>query len=301
MIDILVDTNNLIRSNVNIPQKGVYEKYYKDSLSAAGMIKAYETYIKEEEDWEGVKDTTQYLMNLIDDKHGLISRAQYNLLKDVDAPVKTAISFIESDIAWSFFAFRGDAKRSPRWMLIDDKGVPTTDFAIIAERLTEYIKGKEIIQKKWSEVNPDEEIRKLVHKLRKHERSLLPPKKQRALKLGEKFTRAFLNSIPAKETESRQLLNDILILFNENNHEESVVDFNHFAELWFEVLLPALDKRRSELKRRSTIITMRDLSLSDLELTIPKLSELYERCQYANSLDEIIASCIIAVRKPVGV
>lgn len=299
MIDILVDTQNLIKSNVSIPQKGVYEKYYKDSLSAAGMIKAYETYIKEEEDWEGVKDTTQYLMNLIDDKHGLISRKQYHFLKDVDAPVKTAISFIESDITWSFFAFRGDAKRSPRWMLIDDRGIPTTDFAVIAERLTEYLKGKEITQKKWSDVNPDEEIRKLVHKLRKHEKSLLPPKKQRALKIGEKFTRAFLNSIPAKETEARELLNNLLVLFNENNHDESVVDFNHFAELWFEILLPALDERRSELKRRSTIITMRDLTLNDLELTIPKLSELYERCQYANSLDEIIASCIIAVRKPV--
>ena len=295
MIDILVTTDNLIGNNVLIPQKGIYDKYYKDSFSTTGMIAAYKNYAEEEGEWEGVRDTTQFLLNLIGD-NGLIKREQYDYLKEVDTTVKTAISFIETDASWSFFAFRGDSKRSPRWLLIDEIGKATTDFALICDRLTEYLKNKKVIQRKWSEVNTRDEIQILIRKLRKHERQLLPPKKQRALHIGESLLKEYLTKSPIKELETKRLIKNILSLFNFEVQEDRVVDLNHFAELWLQIFLPALDIKRNNIKRNSKIITLRDLKLKDINLDGEKLKYLYENCQYSNSLDELIASCIIAVK-----
>ncbi len=118
IIDILAMTENLIGSNVEIPQQGIYKKYYAAGLGTKDIIKAYENYAENDEEWEGVKDSTQSLFGLIEGKNALITQKIYNEFKDVDATVKTAISFIESDLNWSFFAFRGDSRRSPKWLLI---------------------------------------------------------------------------------------------------------------------------------------------------------------------------------------
>jgi hypothetical protein len=74
------------------------------------------------------------------------------------------------------------------------------------------------------------------------------------------------------------------------------LDFDHFADLWLAILLPALDKKRGDRKRRRKIMTLNDLTHRDVTLSKEKMLEIYENCKYANTLDELIASCIIAVK-----
>ena len=294
IIEILSMTENLIGGNVEIPQKGIYEKYLKEGLkNSTNFREAFSNYAENNEEWEGVKDSYQSLYSLIEGKDALISEKIYSEFKDVDSTVKTAISFIEADKPWSFFAFRGDSKRSPKWLLLDKDGQGITDFSLICEKLRVYLKNKDIIQYRWNDINTFHEIRKIVYRLRKQEKSLLPWKKRRALETGKRILEDMYKH--TKQVTKKELIQKILQIFDETFDGENMIDFNHFADLWLTILLPALDEKKSKQIRKRTIITLKDLKLNDILLNDEKLNWLYENCQYSNTLDELIASCIIAV------
>jgi hypothetical protein len=76
-----------------------------------------------------------------------------------------------------------------------------------------------------------------------------------------------------------------------------MIDYNHFADLWLTLLLPALDEKRKNQVRQRTIITLKNIEVKDVKLDYEQLTWIYENCQYSNTLDEMIASCIIAVKQ----
>lgn len=65
--------------------------------------------------------------------------------------------------------------------------------------------------------------------------------------------------------------------------------------LWFFVLMPALDTLKKAQKRKRRIYTLKDLRLKDVKLNEKILNYLVENSQYADTLDEIVASCIIGI------
>ncbi|MGH2566655.1 MAG: C-terminal helicase domain-containing protein, partial [Ginsengibacter sp.] len=144
MVDILIMTSDIIGNNVGIP-KTIYEKYFKEGYSTEKFMKAYKEFSNEDGGWEGVQDSTQALYSLIEGKDKLIDRKTYNEYIDINASVKTAISFVESERNFSFFAFRGDVSRSPKWLFIDERNKPFTDFHEITTKLKEYLSGDKII------------------------------------------------------------------------------------------------------------------------------------------------------------
>jgi superfamily II DNA or RNA helicase len=296
MVDILLVTENLIGNNVDIP-KAIYDRHLKDGLTTENIIKAYDDYSNNEHEWTGVKDSTQNLYSLIEGKHALIDTKIYNEFKDVDSTVKTAVSFIECDKNWSFFAFRGSTTRSPKWLFIDDRNKAFTDFAEIAAKLKEYLNPKEIIQRRWNDVDTGNEIKKIVWKLRQQEKELLPWKKKRALFVGQRILKQMLDALPKNQHGNGNLISSVLHLFNQNTEAEEFIDYDHFSELWLSLLIPVLDKLRNTRKRKRTIITLRDLTVKDVKLTNENLEWLLENCRYANTLDEIIAACIIGIAK----
>ena len=89
----------------------------------------------------------------------------------------------------------------------------------------------------------------------------------------------------------------ILSFFNDSGNEQSeeYIDYNHFADLWLQLLVPALDELKSNQKRQSKIYTLGDLTDSSVKLTEENIDWLLENSLYSNTLDEIIAACIIGV------
>ncbi len=182
---------------------------------------------------------------------------------------------------------------------IDANGQSITDFNEISEKLKKYLGNKDIIQRRWDEVNTPKEIQEIVYRLRKQEKSILPWKKKRALKVAEKILVEYFKVTPQNQLIRKRLIDKLVNLFDENVENENMIDFNHFADLWLTILLPALDKKRQNRTPRSRkIFTIKDLRLKDIEITDEKLNWLHENCQYSDTLDELIASCIIAVKKP---
>lgn len=296
VVETLLVTENLIGNNVDIP-KTIYEKHLKSGMTIHNIIKAYEEYSAEEYEWQGVKDSTQHLYSLIEGKDALIDKLIYDEFKDVEATVKSAISFVESDKSWSFFSFRGDSTRSPKWLFIDENNKPFTDFSEITEKLKIYLNKKNVVQRKWNEVDTPNEIKKVIRKLRLHERELLPWKKKRALSTAEKILKALLEKTTTNKEGQAELIRKLILLFTPEQNNDSVIDYDKFAEIWLGILQPALDiKRKSQIRRRK-IITLRDITYKDLRLETETLLSIYESCQIATTLDEMIASCIIAIKK----
>lgn len=105
------------------------------------------------------------MYRLIEGENAIIDHQTYDLYKDVDATVKTAISFIETDKKWFFFAFRGSTSKSPKWLLIDEKNNGYTDFSEISEKLKAYLSTDHIAQRKWKEVDTFITIKEIIYKL----------------------------------------------------------------------------------------------------------------------------------------
>jgi superfamily II DNA or RNA helicase len=293
MIDTLLVTEDLIGNNVEIPS-AIYEKHLKAGLTTKNLIKAFTEYSEEEHGWDGVRDSTQDLYSLIEGKDALIDHQTYEDYKDVDATVKTAISFLETDQTWSFFAFRGSTARSPKWLLIDGKNKGYTDFSEISEILKQYLSKGKVIQRRWKEVYTPEIMRQVMYRLRSQENELLPWKKRRALERGEKILRHYLTNIFKSEADKGNA-EKILTLFNPESADDNYVDLDQFADLWLSILLPELDKLKAEKTRKRKIYTLRDLNHQNVTLHSDQLTWLLDNSQYSNTLDEMVAACIIGI------
>jgi superfamily II DNA or RNA helicase len=293
MIETLMITEGLIGNNVEIPT-AIYERHLKTSLNTKNLIQAFTEYTQEEHGWDGVRDSTQDLYSLIEGESALIDNSTYETYKDVDASVKTAISFLETDQPWSFFAFRGSTERSPKWLLIDSKNKGYTDFSEIAEKLRQYLSNGRAVQKRWNEVDTPETIRQVIYRLRKQEKELLPWKKRRALERGQRILAHYATNVFKAELDV-QKASKILLLFNPVSEDDQYVDLDQFADLWLSILLPELDKLKSEKVRKRKLYTLRDLNHQNVSLNSDHLTWLLESSQYANTLDEMVAACIIGV------
>lgn len=295
VVEILLMTDNLIGNNVDIPQ-AIYEKYLKGGLTTQNLINAFQDYSDNNYEWEGVKDSTQYLYSLIEGDEALIDENLYQEFRDVDATVKTAVSFVESEKTWSFFAFRGNASRSPKWLFIDERNKAFTDFGEITTKLKGYLKKDTVIQRKWAEVDTQLEMKKLMSRLRKQEKNLLPWKKRRALEVGYSILNQFANK-PRIKPVQKQKVQRLLELFNPETESEDYIDFDHFANLWLSILIPSLDVLKKTRIRKRKIFTLKDLKLANVKINDQRLNWLLTNCQYSNTLDEMISACIIGVRK----
>jgi len=89
----------------------------------------------------------------------------------------------------------------------------------------------------------------------------------------------------------------LLTFFADNKcHHDDYIDYNHFADLWIQLLIPVPDVLKENQKKKTKILTLTDLTDNHLELTAENLDWLLDNSQYASTLDEIIAGCIIGVK-----
>lgn len=89
----------------------------------------------------------------------------------------------------------------------------------------------------------------------------------------------------------------MLPLCKPHENYNSVIDYDRFAEIWLAILQLAFDLKGNQQSRKRKIITLCGLTFKDLMLNLSTLSSIYENCRTAITLGEMIASCIIGVKK----
>lgn len=296
LVDTFMLTDLLIGTNMVMPEEGSLSRYFAGQLDTRGTIEGFQKYREEDGDWQGVQDTTSLLQSFIYGAEALIPPQTYETYKDVDASVKTAISFVASDRKWSFFALRGDVHRSAKWLFIEE-GRGTTDFTEIAKKLKTYLPAEDLVQRRWADVALKKEFPRLLHFLRKHEALLLPPKKKRALKVGEWLLQKFVDSAGQETQESLNRKAEHLLKWHQVHDDLEAVDLHHFADLWLQILQPALDEKRKAQKRKRKPLSLDDLTEDDVPLTAELMDFLLDEGQSASKIDEVVASCIISLNR----
>src|SRR6185437_4005204 len=149
LIETLIVTENLIGNNVEFP-KSLYEKHLKNDTSINKWIEAYKDYNTGDYEWEGIKDSFRPIYDLIEGDNYLIGKETYEEIRKVSSSVRSRVSFVKSPMQWSFFAFRGDASKSPKWLFIDNEDKMYTDFPEICKQLRKYIQANNIVSEKWT-------------------------------------------------------------------------------------------------------------------------------------------------------
>lgn len=294
LVQTLITTDMLIGNNVELPTEGSLSKYFAQRLDAKGMIEGFDKYVDEDGEWQGVQDTTSLLQNLIDGEKALIDPKTYEVYKDVEASVKTAISFIESNRSWSFFALRGDVRRSAKWLFIEG-AQGTTDFTVITQKLQDYLSGEDVVQRRWSDVELSKQFPRLLHFLRKHEALLLPPKKKRALKVGAALLQLYIEAVKYS-TDICKKKAEHLLQWHKGDNESEAVDMHHFADLWLQILQPALDEKRKTQLRKRKPLSLYDLTEADVTINEELLDFLLDEGESASRIDEVVAACIISLQ-----
>jgi hypothetical protein len=113
------------------------------------------------------------------------------------------------------------------------------------------------------------------------------------LEQSEKILKYF---IPTFKSERDKLNAErLLTLFNPESEDANYVDLDQFADLWLDILIPELDKLKAPKTKRRKIYTLKDLTHKNVKLNSEHLVWLLENCQYSNTLDEMIAACIIGI------
>lgn len=133
-----------------------------------------------------------------------------------------------------------------------------------------------------------------MYRLSKQEKELLPWKKRRALERAEKTLSYYATNIFKSESD-KQNAEKILALFHPEYDDENYAYLDQFADWWLSIVLPELDKLKAEKQRKRKVHTLRGLDHKNVSLTSDHLSWLLENSQYANTLDEMVAACIIGI------
>jgi superfamily II DNA or RNA helicase len=305
LIDTLITTGNLIGNNVDFP-KALYEKHLKDDTSVLNWIEAYKEYNSGEYDWEGIKDSFKPLYDLIEGDSALIDKRTYEEIRDVSSAVKSRVSFISSNKSFSFFSFRGDASKSPKWFFIDDADKVYTQFPDICEQLRTHLAIENIKQESWTK-ETDKYLIESVKQLRRKEFYLLPNKRKRALDVAQIILDKHLKILDLKKVQNEEkkeinrgrikLINKVKELFDiDAQNEFGVVDYYLFAQEWLDIFQPVINKKRKSNRKKRYVVSLNDLNEKDILLPNEQLEKIYNSCPYTDKMDEKVAACIIGIK-----
>ncbi|KJS07120.1 MAG: hypothetical protein VR77_02150 [Flavobacteriales bacterium BRH_c54] len=286
----LVDTT--IGANFKIPDQLKF-KHFKKTDSLQEIIDEFKAYEKADDSWEGISDSLRSVVNLKEGEETLITQEEYNELRNVEATLKTGVSFLESSEEWCFIALRGDKQHSPKWYFIEpnqSKAI-NTDFPVICNLLKKYLRNKKQQKIEWN----DYYLNKYIKLLKDNELELLSPKKKRAIKVAEIVLTKRFNNKKATLKE-RQIINKLLQLFD---RRKSFVDFDDFSKTWITFLQPYLDEKRERNKDKRRVFNLNDLTtpyeIKKMDFDVEELTKIYEEAPVYEDIDFKIASCIVGV------
>lgn len=287
----LLETNSYVDqifgSNFNIPQE-LKDKHFENVDDINSMIREFKDFVNKDESWQGISDSFQPIVELIEGDSSIIDKETYETFKGVKSSVRTRVSFLGSDKNWCFIALRGESNRSPKWYFIDDDNTIHTEFPEICTLLRVSI-GKKSKGLDWN----DEVLRKYIGDFKKKERDLLPYKKKRALEVAEYILKRKLKGNIVKTEEKTTILSHLKLL---KPSPDFAVDYELLADEWISILQPILNEKRKNLKRKRTVINLSSLkNETQIDLPLEILNEILEKAPITDNVDNKIASCIIGI------
>ncbi|MHA4894644.1 SNF2-related protein [Pedobacter sp. PWIIR3] len=296
LITTMLDTESLIGGNVSMPEE-LLEDFHDEVITAQTMIETLHDDEKEDRSWGGIQDAFASVRNLYEGSNPLISKAYYDLYKDVDAAVKVKLSIGYSEQPWVFLAIKGTKTITPRWYFIDSKEIIYTELGQVCEQLRTHIIGTENWEERWSN-SVQTYINKYVKLLLDNEISILPCKRKRTLELAKYILLKKMDE-SKRDILRTKLLTETLDMLNPKIIEGQYnVDYYHLSQQWLDIFMPYLAELKQKQKRNNkAVITLHNLKKMhhEIELTNAILQRILDETPLITSLWNRVASCMIGV------
>lgn len=102
----LISLNQLVTkmwgSNFQAPSSLKQKHFSQLDSGIKGIIEEFNQFIDKDDTWEGIKDSFQPVLDLKNEKNGLITEQQYSQYRKTETSVKTKVSFLKSSNEWCF-------------------------------------------------------------------------------------------------------------------------------------------------------------------------------------------------------
>jgi superfamily II DNA or RNA helicase len=288
--------SDLLGSNVPLPKNSSQEK--NQDLSNEAVTPEEDIATLKLEQAVGRRgyelgDVFDPVRSLVEGDQPLVPRQDYDKLRASKARVVSALSVVEAQHPWAFFAIAGTEWGAPRWVYLDYlEATPITDLEQISQKLRENLVSpvKDCpleIGTTWLE--------KFLNILKQTEELLLPKKKQRALVEMKWVLKKYKEKAAKdKDIEREWLVQEWLVLVEEESRKQRI-DLSILAEQWLDLIRPWWFERLKK-RRPSTPLRLKHLSQDLIEKPIEtqKLREAL-KVPEVKPLDERIVAAIIGV------
>ncbi|WP_341304681.1 SNF2-related protein [Pseudomonas sp. TMP25] len=244
--------------------------------------------------WDGIEDAFSPVRGLVEGHAALVRPDDYLQAKADPTAVLSRVSLVRAERPWLFVCLAGEANQAPRWVFLadgyDEPLINLRDVvAALRDRLTD-----EVLDLKPSH-SAGLELERLLGRLSKMERLLLPRKKQRALEQMGAVIPGWVKRPSwiqfSEQADQIKLLMNIL----GPNGRSDCPDWGQLADAWLDLVRPAWSRYLNRGGRKVSITRLRDIQKSLLADPIP-VQQLLDRVAgiaTRQTWEERIVACVL--------
>lgn len=286
------EVESLLGGNLQLPQEMLREE-------AASRVVRPEDYQSEmqarsAQPWDGIEDAFSPVRGLVEGSAALVRIEDYQQAKADPTAVLSRVSLVRAKRPWLFVCLAGEANQAPRWVFLSDEiDEPIINLrdvvAALRERLTDEVQDLKPSH------SAGRELERLLGRLSKMERLLLPRKKQRALEqmalVLPRWTKqpGWIQS--SDQADQIKVLMDVL----SPSGRSDCPDWGQLADAWLDLVRPAWSRYLDHGARKAAITRLRDIQKSLLADPVPAqlLLDRVSGIATRQTWEERIVACVL--------
>jgi hypothetical protein len=286
------EVESLLGGNLQLPQEMLREEMASRVVRPEDFQS--EMQARSAQPWDGIEDAFSPVRGLVEGSAALVRFEEYQQAKADPTAVLSRVSLVRAQRPWLFVCLAGEANQAPRWVLLsDDHDAPLINLrdvvAVLRNRLTDEVQDLKPSH------SAGRELERLLGRLSKMERLLLPRKKQRALEQMAAVLAGWVKQPgwiqSSEQADQIKVLMDIL----GPSVRSDCPDWGQLADAWLDLVRPAWSRYLDRGGRKAAITRLRDIQKSLLadpvhvQLLLDRVSGIATR----QTWEERIVACIL--------
>jgi hypothetical protein len=296
----VAENDALLGSNLRVPDLSVVESAQAVLVSNEETITPEDVQREleavERDPWDRIGDALDPARAFVEGQDALIPAPVYDAYRRSSSRVLARVAPLTSTAEWAFFSIRSGSQGAPRWIFVEPTRQPpfVTALSEVAARLR--LRLKENPQDRKLDDKAVKWLERCLEIASRAEFDLMPRRMRRALSQMSDVMSAWtaMCRIDGREVDA---IRWSAIERTAHPHREGV-NPDHFAvaERWLELIAPALEQHRTEM-RKPRYVLIRDVTRRlrarpfDLDATEVVFSDL----PLATPLEERVSACILGV------
>ena len=142
------------------------------------------------------------------------------------------------------------------------------------------------------------ELNRYLKRLKSFNLKLLPPKKQRTLRVASFIlNKKYKQELKAENKDKHRLnlFKELIISLNTNNHDQSI-DLYTYSEIWYEQLKPFLIDKRKNNRKYKKVFSLNDLKNDNaVSFSTKTLENIMSNIPYQEDIWTQVSACILTI------